>query len=202
MEQDNTVNADTSNGESGDTQDTQHTEEMVPASKLREIEETNRQLFERAKKAEGFVKVDNKWVKAPKPEEAVATKEKLEATTGELEAAQLDFFDLKGYSDDEEIAVFQNIMKRTGMSHREVIKDEYALSRIKSIRQEKEVKNAMPSSTKRGAAGSGDTAEAWVQKIEAGTAHLGDIKDFKTRAATLTIMEARHADEKVPPWQR
>jgi len=164
-----------------------------------ELEQTNRQLFERAKKAEGFVKVDGKWVKAPKAEEAVAAIQKAEATTGELQEAQLDFFELKGYADEDEVAIFQNIMKRTGMSHREVIKDEYALSRINAIRQEKEVRNATPTSSKRNGQSETNSIDYWIAENER-SGKLPD--DFETRVAVIEAKEKRQGNDRVPPWKR
>ncbi len=204
MEQE-TANGDASNAETDVTQDAaaeSNEDAAALKAKLAEVEQTNRQLFERAKKAEGFVKVGDKWVKAPKAEEAIATKEELKATTGELEAAQLDFFDLKGYTDPDEVAILQNIMKRTGMSHREVIKDDYALTKIKGIREAKEVKDATPSSTKRSGSGSTNTVEYWTAKIDSGAAKLSDIPDFETRAAVIEKKEKAGGNDRLPPWMR
>jgi len=168
------------------------------AAKADELENTNRQLFERAKKAEGFVKVDGKWVKAPKPEEAVRATGELQSKTGELQDAQLDFFELKGYSDEAEIDVLKNIMKRTGMSHREVIKDEYALAKIKSIRDENAVKAATPSGSKRSSQGQTDDVAYWVEKNE----RTGEWPtDFKLKAKIVEAKE-RKAGVNAPSWRQ
>jgi len=195
-------NADSQNGETTDTKTVDTSTETVDVAKLQErlaeLEDANPKLFERAKKAEGFVKVDGKWVKAPKAEEAVATAQKLEATAGELEAAQLDFFDLKGYTDTDEVAIFQNIMKRTGMSHREVIKDEYALSKVEAIRKDKQVKNAMPSSTKRTGQTETNDVDFHLARYEAS----GELpKDFAMRAKVIEA-KAQKSSDTVPPWRR
>jgi len=195
-----TVNDDTSNIEINDTQVVaQETDDPAALKKERdELAQTNRQLFERAKKAEGFVKVDGKWVKAPKPEEAVATKNELKATASELEAAQLDFFDLKGYSEPDEVAIFQNIMKRTGMSHREVIKDDYALAKIKSLRDQRDVLKATPSSTKRGGQPSADNVELALAKFES----TGELPtDFALRSKVINAKVAQESTSK-PAWRR
>jgi hypothetical protein len=201
MEQE-TENENSLNNENVVAQDDTASTETVDVEALKtktvELENTNRQLFERAKKAEGFVKVDGKWVKAPKAEEAVATAQKLETTAGELEAAQLDFFDLKGYTDADEVAIFQNIMKRTGMSHREVIKDEYALSKVEAIRKDKQVKNAMPSSTKRTGQTETNDVDFHLARYEAS----GELpKDFAMRAKVIEA-KAQKSSDTVPPWRR
>ena len=116
--EDTTVEAETAEGE------------VLDAAALKkerdDLAQTNRQLFERAKKAEGFVKMDGKWVKAPKPEEAVETAQKLKATTGELSETQLDYLDLKGVTEAEDIDVIQKVMQRTGQTVRQAFGDDYA----------------------------------------------------------------------------
>jgi hypothetical protein len=97
--------------------------------------------------------------KIEKKAEAIVEKQ---SKTGELDEAVRDFFDLKGYSDDE-MEVFHNIMKRTGMSHREVLKDEYALSKVTAMRKDVEVKDATPSGTRR-AGSSGNNLDAAIAK--------------------------------------
>src|SRR3990167_6178753 len=80
-------------------------------AKIADISTKNRKLFERAKKAEGFVLKDGHWIKEkeePKPNEKVEPK----ATTGELDETQLDYLDLKGISDIDEIKVIQKVMQR------------------------------------------------------------------------------------------
>src|SRR3990167_10399824 len=103
------VNDDTSNVESTMTETGATSTETVDVAALQkektDLENTNRQLFERAKKAEGFVKVDGKWVKAPKPEEAVETAQQLKDKTGELSETQLDYLDLKGVTEEADIDV-------------------------------------------------------------------------------------------------
>lgn len=122
---------------------------------------------------------------------------KLEAKTGELDDATRDFFDLKGYS-DEEMEVFENIMKRTGMSHREVIKDEYALAKVDSIRKTKAVKDATPGSTRRPGAPSSTDVDAWVVKVQNG----GELpKDFELKTQVLNRLVGKN-DTSVPPWKR
>jgi len=117
--------------------------------------------------------------------------------TGELDEAVRDFFDLKGY-DDDEMDVFHNIMKRTGMSHREVLKDEYALSKVTSLRKEREVKEATPSGTRRAGGQSSNDVDYWVTKAE----QNGELpKDYELRQKVIAKMTSK-GDTSVPPWRR
>lgn len=121
--------------------------------------------------------------------------------TDELTDAQSDFFALKGYEDDEEQEILHKVMKRSGMTHREVIKDEWALSKIDAYRADKKVKQATPSSTKRSGQSDINDVGHWLGKIDAGTARLSDIQDFATRVKVQQAREAREGDN-AAPWRR
>lgn len=161
--------------------------EVVPAKPQRTPEEELKYFEGRAERLRTKLglKTEKKEVAAPKP------------TTGELDEAQMDFFELKGYSDPDEVEVFANIMKKTGMSHREVLKDEYALSKVTKLREQKAVQAATPSSTKRGGQ-SGINLDAAIAKYEQ-TNELPD--DFELRSQ---VIEARMNKQStsLPPWRR
>lgn len=198
MEQDTTANDNASNVEGSDqTAETTSQEEMVSIAKLRELEDTNRQLFERAKKAEGFVKVDGKWVKAPKAEEAVRTQEELKAKTGELDEMQLDYLELKGVTEPEDIEVIQKVMQRTGQTMRQALKDDYVVSKLEANKTKRDVANATPSNTKR-SGGNAMGAEAALARYEA----TGELPaDFELRSQVINMKEAKESGT-LPPWRR
>ncbi len=116
--------------------------------------------------------------------------------TGELSEAQQDFFELKGY-DDDQVEVFRKIMEKTGMSHREVIKDDYAISKVKAIQAKKEVEGATPSSTKRAGGQVGDVASAAAKFKETGV-----LPDDKALADAVVDSIAKAGNDRLPPWQR
>lgn len=200
METDTTEIADSQNSETGDTQDTTATDIQDVAAlqaKITEYESTNRQLFERAKKAEGFVKVDGKWVKAPKPEEAIQTKQELQAKTGELDEMQLDYLELKGITEQEDIDFIQKVMKRTGETLRQTLKDEIVSAKLKANTEKRSVQNATPSNTKR-SGGSAPSIEAALAKYEA-TGELPN--DFEMQSAVINAKIAKSSGT-LPPWRR
>lgn len=198
MDENNTATDNASNVESEVVTSTESNEEMVPASKLKEIEETNRQLFERAKKAEGFVKVDGKWVKAPKAEEAVRTEQRLEATTGELNETQLFLLESKGITEDEDINLIQNVMKRTGQSIREVLKDDYVTNKLKTNKDARDAQNATPSSSRRTGQSENNDVDFHLAQYE----RTGKLPDsFELRAKVIQARAARESDT-TPPWRR
>ena len=91
---------------------------------------------------------------------------KPQMATGELDEAQLDYFELKGIVDDEKIAIIQNVMKRTGLNHRDVLKDEYVISKFKAMDDEAKVKNATPSGAKRSGGSVANDVDYWYAKYE------------------------------------
>lgn len=209
MADENVENTDSSNGETGDSTATTDTEQVdvealkAKAAKADELEETNRQLFERAKKAEGFVKIVEdgkaKWVKAPKPEEAIDTSKKLEATTGELSETQLDYLDLKGINDDEDISLIQSVMKRTGQTVRQALSDDYVKSRLAQNLESRKAKNAMPSSTRRTGQADNNDVDYWVAENE----RSGKLPDsFDLRQKVIAAKESKLGNDRIPPWRR
>lgn len=201
MEQ-TTVTADTTKGEGDDTdvvavQDIETLDAVALKAKLEETAQANRQLFERAKKAEGFVKVDGKWVKAEKPAPP-ETKVDPKAPTGELDETQLDYLDLKGISETEDIDVIQTVMKRTGQTVRQALKDDYVQAKLKANQEKRSVENAMPSGTKRGGAAAGFGLEAAIAKFE----QTGEYpQDFDLRTQVVNAMVDKTSTS-LPPWRR
>jgi len=87
-------------------------------------------------------------------------------TTGELDETQLDYLDLKGYTEQEDIEIIQTVMQKTGKGLRETLKDDYVISKLKDNKQAREVKAATPSSTKRAGNNINDSEDYWYQKYE------------------------------------
>ena len=117
--------------------------------------------------------------------------------TGELDDTQLDYLDLKGITEQEDIDVIQNVMKRTGQSLREVLKDDYVATKLKANKNEREVANATPSGTKRGASG-GVNLEALVAKAE----RTGEMPaDYELRSKVVNALEAKNSPNR-PAWHR
>lgn len=193
------VSADTSNGEGNDTevvaQDTQ-VDAAALQTKLAELESTNRQLFERAKKAEGFVKVDGKWVKAPKPEEAIQTAQKLEAKTNELDETTLFSLELKGITEDEDIDVIRKVMQRAGLTVRQALKDDYVVEKLKANQAKREVQAATPSGTRR-SGNTTDSFDAALAKAES----TGELpKDFELRSKVVNALMEKTSGNR-PSWR-
>lgn len=139
-----------------------------------------------AKKNAGIAKralTKLKKANEPKEEPKVAKTEPKAQTEG-LDETQLDYLDLKGITEDEDVQVIESVVKKTGMTVRQALKDEYVVKKLESQKEQREVKDATPSSTKR-TGQTGGTLEAAIAKFERdGT--LPD--DFKLRSEVVNAV--------------
>jgi hypothetical protein len=127
----------------------------------------------------------------------VTPKPEPKPVTGELDDTQLDYLDLKGITDEEDIAVIQKVMLKTGQTVRQALKDDYVVSKLKDLKVAREVKEATPSSTKR-SGNQTNNLDYWVSKYE----QTGELPtDFATRSAVINAKEAQN-DVSKPKWQR
>lgn len=134
--------------------------------------------------------------------EALAGTKKAEPTkTGELDETQLDYLDLKGINDADDIKVIENIIKKTGVTVREALKDEYVQSKLASNKAAREVKEATPSSSKRGSSGNQgtDLATALAKYEAAGYSPDALPTDFTLRKAVVNAV-ANATKTNKPSW--
>lgn len=87
--------------------------------------------------------------------------------TGELDDTQLDYLDLKGITEDEDIAVIKSVMSKTGQTLRQTLKDDYVIAKLKDLKVARDVKTATPSASKRSGQQATDNEDYWYQKYEA-----------------------------------
>ena len=115
--------------------------------------------------------------------------------TGELDETQLDYLDLKGISDPDEIDIIQKVIAKTGQTVRQTLKDEYVVAKLDALKKDKEVKNATPSATKRGGGQTDDLAQA-LAKFE----QTGELPaDFALRSAVVNAKADKENTNK-PSW--
>lgn len=105
-------------------------------SKLTESESKRKQLFERAKKAEGFELKDGKWVKQePKPEVKPETKK-------EEGLSQTDFYALiKADVHEDDISEITDYAKLKKISIPDALKSNYVKTYLADRREERETAN-------------------------------------------------------------
>ena len=188
-----TENLDSTNETDGqETEQTESTEEVMESVALKErldkIEEQNRQLFERAKKAEAKLlnnKVEKKVEKV------------LEEKAGELDENALAFLDVKGITDQDEIDLIHKVMKNTGQTLREALRDDYVQTKLSKLRNEREKLDATPGSTRRAGNDSVGSIDYWKARYE----QKGELpKDFALKSAVINAIESDHNGNK-PAWR-
>lgn len=116
-------------------------------------------------------------------------------TKAELDETQLDYLDLKGITESEDITIIENIVKKTGMTVRQALKDDYVLSKLDANKADRDVKSATPSSTKRGGSQTNDVASALAKFDQTG--ELPD--DFTLRSEVINATVERNNTNK-PSW--
>ena len=136
--------------------------------------------------------------------EALATgsKKAEPSKTGELDETQLDYLDLKGVSEAEDVKIIEDIVKKTGMTVRQALKDDYVQAKLTANKGQREVKDATPSGTKRsGNSGGTDIATA-IAKYEQANYDPASLPDnFALRSAVINAITAK-TDPNRPAWQR
>ena len=121
---------------------------------FKEISDKNRQLFERAKKAEGFEKdEDGTWVKIIREKDIKKPEAKKPAKSGELDYGLLAFHNSKSDSTriehEEDIEFLKNEIEKSGKTQQELLSNKYFLEDIKGRQEERELKSATPSHSSR-----------------------------------------------------
>lgn len=119
--------------------------------------------------------------------------------SGELDETQLDYLDLKGISEDEDIEVIQKIVSKTGMTVRQALKDDYVVAKLDANRAQRAVKDATPGNQKRGnGGGSGTDLAAAIAAYDS----KGVLpEDFKLASEVVNAITSRNSSSR-PPWQK
>ena len=118
--------------------------------------------------------------------------------TGELDETALDYLDLKGITDQEDIDLIQSVVKKTGQTVRQVLKDDYVSAKLTSNKEAREVKAATPSSTKRSSNGQSNDLTVALAAFE----KTGELPADFELATAVTNAALKRNDPSIPPWRR
>ena len=154
-------------------------------SKITEVNDSNRQLFARAKKAEGFELKDGKWVKDGKPVKEPEAKPK---QSDEFDDAQLTYLAIKGIESDEDVAWVQGELKEHGGNLRTLFGNKYFQATFKERKDAAAALNASPD-TKRSSGAPSDSLDYHLTKYLA-TGELPSDPDMAEK-----VIEARVGKE-------
>lgn len=135
--------------------------------KFEEVSETNKKLYARAKKAEGFEFKDGKWVKPQKVETKTELKKEPEATKSkDLGYAEKAFLNANGVKGSEEYDLVKDFMENTGKDLESIVESKFFQSELKELREAKRTEDATPKGTKRSVQSSKDSVDYWLAKGE------------------------------------
>mgnify|MGYP001564335158 CR=1 FL=1 len=134
--------------------------------------ELNRQLFARAKKAEGFEFKEGKWAKLEKKEPEL--KKEPEATpkpSNDVDFGQLAFHNTKSdvtkIEHDEDVEFLRETIKDTGKPQASILGTKWFQAELKERQEARTTKEAIPSGSKRApTTASRETPEYWTAKGE------------------------------------
>lgn len=194
---DNIENANSLNGEQGG----QDLDSLEPSalkdlllkerSERGKLSETNKQLFERAKKAEGFEKKDDgSWVKTEK-----VVEKKTKKDTDEIGLIEKTFLRTAGVLEDDEVELAKDVQKKTGLDWDKLVDDDYFKLKLENLRTKKA--NELATSGIKVGGGSSETKnspEYWLAKGVPPTPE--QVPDRKTRVAIVRAFMASSKSNK------
>ena len=162
MENETIENSNSENETNDETKEETSEDITVLKEKLTKLESDNRQLFERTKKAEGFVKKGEEWVKEEKKEKKTSKKSEPDEEIGLLEKSYLRSADIVG---EDEIELVKKLMEETGKDIDVLIETKYFKSELEELRTTKATEKATTDiKGGRGETKATDTPEHWIAK--------------------------------------
>ena len=101
-------------------------------------------------------------------------------------------------TESDDVKVIEDVVKKTGMTVRQALKDEYVVAKLASNKAAREVRDATPSSSKRFGSGATDNLELAIAKFDQ-TGQLPE--DFALRTKVVNAITDRSNTNK-PAWQK
>jgi hypothetical protein len=182
MENENEFNLDSQNQIKGvdeiDFSDTDVAKEAYKAlfDNTLKVTDTNKQLYARTKKAEGFEQKDGKWVKAEKPQTTTKPSEK-STNLSETDYGLLAFLTAKGLEHEDDINLFNKVRTETGKKPEEILSSKYFQAELKEQQEIRTSKEAQPKGNQRSGSNARDDAEYWNEKVKSGKATMDDVPE-------------------------
>lgn len=146
-----------------DSSNEEPVEESTDALKerLQKVEETNRQLFARAKKAEGFEQdAEGNWVKYEKKAPLELPKQK----SGKIDYGELAYLETKGITEEDDIEYIRKESEDTGKPLNVVLGFKYVQEHLKDVKEGRISREAMPAGSKRSSGAMRDSVDYWLAK--------------------------------------
>ena len=168
--------------------------------KFEKVSDQNKQLFARAKKAEGFVLKDGQWVKSKVVEKVTKTEtqkgdteQKESFKPNELDYGQKAYLKTYGIQGSDELALVKTFQARTGDDIDTIVSDDIFLGKLNSLREAKQSTDAIP----KGKGRSGQTGVTDVDIAVAKFKETGELpSDFELRRQVIdkAIVEPKNSN--------
>ena len=133
--------------------------------------DSNKQLYSRAKRAEGFEQKDGKWVKKPepkkepkKPDKPKEDKSKEEKKSDEPDYAKLAFLNGKKVSHPDDQKLVMDEAKRLDLPLTDILGMDHIKSKLKDSQDQREAEVGMPDSRGKPSGGNKGSVEHWIDK--------------------------------------
>ena len=173
------------------------TNDQTPEVEVEEVETPESDITDweaEAKKARGIAaRLRTKLVKATEVKKPAEQKE-----AKGLDNADYALLMASGIKEDDEVELVEKYMKKWDLPLRQVLKDSDIQEKLKGMRLERDVKNAMPSATKRGSSGQIDNLDYWTAKYE----QTGELPENFELASAVVNAKIQKASPNTPPWRR
>ena len=149
------------NDVSGEQQDSEVTNQDVKTLDAEALKEQNRQLFERAKKAEGLVKE----LRTKVPKEETKTEAKAESNESEYaRLAKMAYFKSEGVNHPDDIKVIEDEAARLKLSPDVVLQMEHIKGKLKTNADTRNAQNGMPTGSNRSGGATQQDVDYWLSK--------------------------------------
>ena len=151
--------------------------------KLTEISDKNRQLFERAKRAEGFEKnSDGKWIKIHSAEP-----EKPKSQSNEPDYSKLAFLEQRGIAHPDDQKLVQDEAQRLKLHLTDILQMEHIKGKLQIAKDQREAQAGMPKGAGKGGGKTQGDVDYWIdQKNPDGTFKSPDDSELAAK-----VIEAR-----------
>lgn len=132
------------------------------------LEVQNKQLYSRAKKAEGFEydKSSKQWVRSKKVSPQEPPQPSSNKPNNDFDYGELSYLAVKGYEHEDDLNYIKTIKEKSGEPLRKIIEDDYVVEHLRTMKEERMVQNAIPSSQRRAPAILKNTVDYWLAKGE------------------------------------
>jgi hypothetical protein len=127
------------------------------------LNESNKQLYARAKKAEGFENKDGKWVKRETPPETKIDNPEAKKSD-EPDYGKLAYLKSEGVSHPDDRKAVMEESKRLNLPIEEVLGMEHIKSRLRSAKEQREAEAGMPEGGSSKTGGNKGSVDYWVNK--------------------------------------